>query len=139
MASGDVMLESAGRPARSAVWIGRIISALPVLALAFSAVLKIHRSPEMLQFWTGKFGYPESAATPIGVVELLCAALYAIPQTAVLGGALVSAYFGAAVATHVRVGDPFTIPVVLGVLVWIGLWLRDDRLRAVFPFRHLTR
>jgi DoxX-like family len=139
MASTDIMLEDTPRPARSAIWIGRILSALPVLALAFSAVLKIHRSPEMLQFWTGKFGYPESAATPIGAVELLCAALYAIPQTAVLGAALVSAYFGAAVATHVRVGDPFLIPIVLGVLVWIGLWLRDERLRAIFPFRRLAR
>jgi DoxX-like family len=139
MATTDVTLDATARPARSAIWIGRIVSALPVLALAFSAVLKIHRSPEMLQFWTGKFGYAERTATPIGVVELLCAVLYVIPQTAALGAALVTAYFGAAVATHVRVGDPFAIPVVLGVLVWIGLWLRDERIRSVFPFRRVVR
>ena len=66
---------------------------------------------------------------------LTCAILYAIPQTSVLGAILATAYLGGAVATHVRVGQEFAVPVILGVLFWAGLFLRDSRLRAQLPFR----
>lgn len=62
--------------------------------------------------------------------------LYAVPRTAVLGAVLVTAYLGGAVATHVRAGEPFSIPIVIGVLVWAGLYLRDARIRALVPLRH---
>ena len=71
--------------------------------------------------------------TPIGIVELLCVVVYLIPRTSVLGAILMTGYFGGAVATHVRVSDNFAIPLVLGVFVWVGLFLRDARLRELLP------
>jgi hypothetical protein len=83
-----------------------------------------------------KFGYPASLAPWIGVVLLLCTITMLIPRTAALGCILVTGYLGGAVATHVRVQDAwFLFPVVLGVMSWLGLYLRDPRLRALIPFR----
>ena len=81
------------------------------------------------------FGYPESLALSIGILELACTVVYVIPRTSVLGAILLTGYLGGATATHVRIGDPFFVPVGLGVLVWGGLFLRDDRLRALIPLR----
>jgi hypothetical protein len=69
------------------------------------------------------------------VLELFCAAVYVVPRTAVLGAVLLTGYLGGAVATHVRVGDAFIVPLLLGVLVWAGLYLRDERVRALLPLR----
>jgi hypothetical protein len=83
---------------------------------------------------TAKLGYPLSEVFPIGIVLLACVILYVIPRTAVLGAILLTGYLGGATATMVRVQDPwFLFPVVFGALVWLGLWLRDDRLRALIP------
>jgi hypothetical protein len=112
------------------LWTGRVISALPVLMLLMSAGMKLSHSPSFVEKWT-KFGYPEQLLSTIGVLELLCAALYAIPRTTFLGAILVTAYLGGAVNTHVRVGDPFVIPIVLGVLVWLGLYFRNAHVRAL--------
>jgi hypothetical protein len=84
--------------------------------------------------FTQKFGYPANTLVIIGILELTCALLYAFPPTAILGAGLVTAYLGGAVATHVRVGDPFIAPIFLGILVWLGLYLRDPRVRALAPF-----
>jgi hypothetical protein len=85
------------------------------------------------------YGYPERLLLPICIVEIVCAVLYAIPRTSVLGAILLTGYFGGATATHVRVGDPvFFVPVFLGVLVWGGLYLRDGRLRGLIPLRSQT-
>jgi len=119
-------------------WLGRVLSALPVLMLLSSSAFKLSHAPEFVRTWTDKFGYPENALTPIGVVELLCTVLYVIPRTSVLGALLLTAYLGGAVTTHVRVADPFAIPIVLGILVWAGLYLRDDRLRSLLPLRQPT-
>jgi len=75
------------------------------------------------------------SALPLGIVELTCAAIYAFPPTAVLGAILLTGYLGGATATHVRVGDLFHMPILVGVLVWLGLYLRDGRLRAIVPWR----
>src|SRR5205085_1189623 len=80
-------------------------------------------------------GYHEGLALGIGVLELVCTAVYMIPGTAVLGAVLLTGYLGGATATHVRVGEPFYAPVLLGVLLWFGLFLRDARLRALLPLR----
>jgi hypothetical protein len=73
---------------------------------------------------------------PLGAIEICCALLYAIPRTAVLGAVLLTGYLGGAIATHVRVGDPsFVTPLVLGMIAWAGLYLRDPRLRALLPLR----
>ena len=116
-------------------WTGRVLSALPVLMMVFSGFMKLTHAPGFVASWTEKFGWPESSLTAIGVLELVCVALYVLPRTAVLGAGLLSAYLGGAVATHVRIGDPFVAPVVLGLLVWAGLYLRDERVRALVPLR----
>ena len=123
---------------RAMVWIGRALSALTVLGLGFSAVMKFQRPPEVVDFFVNKFGYPEGSLFVIGVLEAACAILYAIPQTAVLGAILVAAYLGGAVATHVRVADPFISPIILGVIAWLGLYLREPRLRSLLPIRTRT-
>jgi hypothetical protein len=122
-------------PGRGAIWTGRVLSALPILMMLFSAFLKLSRNSNAAGMFSGKFGYPAETLFPIGIVELLCAVLYAIPQTAMLGAILVTTYLGGAVATHVRVGDVFVAPIVLGVFAWLGLYLRDPRLRALVPLR----
>lgn len=126
---------AAGSPGRGMVWIGRIASALPVVLMGMSAVMKLARAPNVLEGWA-RFGYPPSALLPIGLVELLCVVLYLIPRTAVLGAILVTGYLGGATATHVRAGEAvFVAPAILGVLAWGGLFLRDPRLRALLPLR----
>jgi hypothetical protein len=88
--------------------------------------------------WTTKFGYPESMLTAVGLLEIACTIVYLIPRTAALGAVLLTAYLGGAVASHVRVSDPFVIPIVLGVFVWAGLYLRDARVRELLPLRKIT-
>ena len=117
------------------LWAGRIISALPALLLILSGTMKIMRLPSVMQGFAHA-GIPESHAIPLGIVEISCAVVYLIPRTAVLGAILMTAYLGGATATNVRVGDPATVmTVLLGVLVWLGLYLRDERLRALLPLR----
>ena len=117
---------------------GRIMSALPVLLLLFSGIMKLTGMAAVLEGFA-KLGYPASLILGIGIVEIACVVLYVIPRTAVLGAILVTGYLGGAVATHVRIGDPFLSqalgPFYLGVLVWGGLYLRDERLRALIPVR----
>ncbi len=87
---------------------------------------------------TVRLGYSESVIIPIGIVLLVCTVLYLIPRTYVLGAILLTGYLGGAVATHVRAGEPlFSIvfPIIFGVLIWLGLYLRDDRLRRLIPLR----
>jgi DoxX-like protein len=115
-------------------WAGYVISALPVLMLVFSGVMKLFKPAPVVEGFV-RLGYPESLALGIGIVELACAILYVIPQTSVLGAILLTGYLGGATATHVRIGEPFFPPIVLGVLIWGGLFLRDARLRALLPLR----
>lgn len=123
---------------RKALWAGRIVSALPVLFLLMDGVMKLVK-PTVVVDATVKLGYAESTIVPLGTVLLVCTVLYVIPQTSVLGAMLLTGYLGGAVATHVRVGDPlFThvlFPVYMGILIWLGLYLRDIRLRALAPLR----
>src|SRR3954464_14788664 len=110
---------------RKVIWTGRVISALPVLLMVFSAVTKLMHAKMVLDMWEPHFGYPMSTLVPIGILELVCALLYAFPRTAVFGAAMVTAYLGGATATNVRVGDSWIMPVLVGVLVWVGLYLRE--------------
>ena len=118
------------------LWTGRILSALPVLMLLFSAVMKLAQPAPVLQEF-GRLGYQENVILGLGILELVCTVIYLIPRTAVLGAILLTGYLGGAIATHVRVGDPITnyAPVVLGILLWGGLYLRDERVRALIPLR----
>jgi hypothetical protein len=116
------------------LWAGRVLSALPVLVLLMSGTMIFVKPPGFAEGFA-KFGYPEHLALPLGIVELACTVLYVIPRTSVLGAILLTGYLGGATATHVRVQDAFFIPIVLGVFVWLGLYLRDPRLRALVPLR----
>ena len=121
-------------PSRKRVWAGRVVSAIPVLMLLMSGVMKLV-GPKMVIDGFEHLGYPARLAVPIGIVEIACTLVYVFPQTAVLGAILLTGYLGGATATHVRMGEPWFGPVVLGVLVGLGLFLRDARLRALLPTR----
>jgi hypothetical protein len=116
---------------------GRIISALPALFLIFDGIMKLVKPAPVVEA-TVRLGYRESVIVGMGIVLLACTVLYLIPRTAILGAILLTGYLGGAVATHVRVGEalfPALFPVVFGALLWGGLWLRDERLRALIPLR----
>jgi hypothetical protein len=122
---------------KAMLWAGRVISGLAIAMLIFSAVMKLARPTPVVEEFT-RLGYTtENIAVAIGILELACVIIYAIPQTAVFGAILLAAYLGGATATHVRISDPFFGPVIGGVLVWLGLWLREPRLRALVPWRKL--
>jgi len=120
------------------LWTGRIMSALPALFLLMDAVGKLVKPAPVVE-GTVQLGYPESVLLGLGIVLLGCTVLYVIPRTAILGAILLTGYLGGAVATHVRVGNPLfshiLFPVYLAVLIWGGLYLRDERLRALIPLR----
>lgn len=116
------------------VWVGYVISALPILGLVMSAYFKLAKHPEAIKGMT-QFGYPMDILVPLGVVEVTCTILYAIPKTSVLGAILLTGYLGGAIATHVRVSEAFTPPVIMGVMIWLGLYLRDARIRALLPLK----
>ncbi|HKV60677.1 MAG TPA: DoxX family protein [Candidatus Acidoferrum sp.] len=120
---------------KTKLWAGRILTALPAVLLLFSGVMKLMKPAPVVQGFA-HFGYPESLIIGIGILEVACTIVYLIPRTAMLGAILVTGYLGGATATNVRVGDPSSyITVILGVLVWAGLYLRDDRLAALIPLR----
>jgi hypothetical protein len=100
-----------------------------------SAIMKLTASRQILEGFVNTMGYPENTLVPIGLVELTVAVLYAVPRTAVLGAILVTGYLGGATATHVRISDVFVMPVLVGVFAWAGLWIREERLRALLPLR----
>jgi|ERR1700732_5258531 hypothetical protein len=120
------------------LWTGRIISALPALFLVMDGVMKLMK-PDFVVKATVQLGYPENVIFPLGIVVLVCVILYVIPRTAVLGAILLTGYLGGAVATHARVGDPLfshtLFPIYFAILLWGGLYLREERLRALIPLR----
>ena len=120
------------------VWTGRVISALPALALIASGIGKLTGSAQLVEGFK-HLGWPIEVAFCLGCVEAGCAVIYLIPQTAVLGAILMTGYLGGAVATHVRIGEyGMMVPaIVLGILVWLGLYLRDARVRSLVPIRSL--
>src|SRR5260370_20738141 len=108
-----VFMQSASEPAqvsKKMLWAGRIMSALPVLLLAFSAVAKLMKPASVVEGFV-RLGYPESLIFRIALLELVCAVVYAIPRTSMLGAILLTGYLGGAIATHVRVGEPLFRPV----------------------------
>lgn len=122
-------------PRRGMVWTGRAISGFVSVFLLFDGVARLVRFEPYVE-GTVKFGYPEHLASPIGLVLVAATLLYVIPRTAVLGAILLTGYLGGATASHVRMEDPFFLfAATFGVLVWVGLYLREPRLRALVPLR----
>jgi hypothetical protein len=120
---------------KKALWTGRVLSALPVALLLLSAVMKFAQPAGVVEGFK-HMGYSQGLAVPLGIVELACTVIYLVPSTSVLGAILLTGYLGGATASTLRVGDQFFPPVLVGVLVWGGLFLRDRRLRELIP---LTR
>ncbi len=117
-------------------WAGRILSALSILFLLFDAVGHLVVPSQVVEAFN-RLGYPIGLSRALGIIELICMAVYVIPRTAIFGAILLTGYLGGAVATHLRVRDPLfdtIFPIIFGVLVWAGLYLRDPRLRALIPF-----
>lgn len=110
------------------------MSTLPVLMLLFSGIMKLIKPPSVMEGFA-HLGYDESVTLGLGVVELLATLLYIIPRTSVLGAILLTGYLGGATATHLRIGEPFHMAILLGAFVWGGLYLRDERLRLLIPLR----
>ena len=128
-------LRGAGSVSTASVVTGWVIGLLPVLLLLFSAVMKLARVPSVVDGFH-KFGYADGVIRTIGIVELVCTVVYLLPQTAMLGAILLTGYLGGATATQVRIGDPtFFAPILCGILLWVGLFLRDPRLRVLVPLR----
>jgi phosphotransferase system glucose/maltose/N-acetylglucosamine-specific IIC component len=111
---------------------GWVLSGLLAVVFLPSALFKIAQPEGFIEEWSKT--YPASTAVPIGVTELAVFVIYLVPKTRYLGGLLMLAYLGGAVATHVHADDGrFFVPVVIGVVAWLGLYLRDRRLRALVP------
>ena len=116
------------------VWVGRVISVLLSLLFAMSAFMKLKGGAEVMQ-GMAHLGLPESLIMPLAILEISCVVIYLIPATSVLGAILLTGYIGGAICTHLRVGDPFFIQIALGIFVWLGLYLRENRLKALIPLR----
>ena len=118
------------------VWVGRVISVLVSLVFAMSAFMKLKGGAEVIQ-GMAHLGLPESLIMPLAILEISCVVIYLIPATSVLGAILLTGYIGGAICTHVRVGDPFFIQIALGIFIWLGLYLRENRLKGLIPLRTL--
>jgi hypothetical protein len=120
-------------------WTGLALSGIAILFLLFDSLGKLLKVAPVVE-GTAQLGYPESAIVPIGVILLLCVVTYVVPRTAILGAVLLTGYMGGAIATHVRVGSPLLthvmFPVYVSVLVWLGLYLRDPRVRVTLITNH---
>lgn len=121
-------------PGKAALWIGRVLSGLVSAFLIMSAVMKLSGAPELAAAF-GHLGVPLDMTRTLAVLELACVLLYALPQTAALGALLLTGYLGGAIFAHVRVGDPFITVLILGVVAWGALYLRDPRVRRLLPLR----
>jgi len=119
---------------RGRLWTGRVISVLVSLLFVFSGTMKLKGGPELSQ-GMAHLQLAESMVLPLAILELTCVAIYLIPPTAVVGAILLTGYIGGAMLTHWRVGDVFFLHVVIGILVWLGLYLREPRLEALIPLR----
>lgn len=119
---------------RRAVTVGWVITILVSLLFVFSAYMKFAGGPE---FDKGMehLELAKIPVIPLAILELTCAAIYLIPPTSVLGAILLTGYLGGTILTAWRVGDPFIVQIILGMFVWLGIWLREERLKALIPLR----
>ena len=119
------------------VWVGWALSGLSALLFLFSAFMKFKGGPDMDQAMA-HLGLPASMVLPLGILELTCVVIYLIPATSVLGAILLAGYVGGTIVTCWRVGDPFIINIVLGLVLWLGIYFREPRLKELIPLRRRT-
>jgi len=136
-ASSSLSGKAKGWP-RALVWTGRILTALNVAFLLMDAVWKLVPLAVVIEA-TRKLGYDVAVIRPLGVILAVSTLLHLIPRTQLLGIALLTAYLGGATATHVQSHTPFWFPVLMGVLLWGGYYLRSPQLRALFASREADR
>lgn len=124
-----------GRPSKGILWTGRVMSAIPVLLILFGSVMKLMKPPAVVQAFA-QAGIPEHLIVPVGLIELICVVVYSIPSTSVLGAILITGLMGGATIINLRIGNPaYLLTILLGMLAWGGLYLRDPRLRVLIPLR----
>jgi hypothetical protein len=135
-----VQVHDTTRLNRWRLWTGRILSLAPVLILLMSARWKLTHNPWYVGEWT-RIGFAPSALTGIALLQLACVVLYLIPPTAVLGTVLLTGYLGGAIAAYTRLGEPYPVlvPLSTALLAWAGIYLREERLRSLLPFRRNVR
>jgi hypothetical protein len=119
------------------VWVGWGLSILASLLFLFSAFIKFKGGPDMDQAMA-HLGLPASMVLPLGILELTCVVIYLIPATSVLGAILLAGYIGGTIVTCWRSGDPFILNIVLGLVIWLGIYLREPRLKELIPLRRPT-
>lgn len=116
------------------IWAGRVVSVVAILPFVPSAMLKLMAHPMVIEGMT-HLGLPRALILPLGILEMLCVVVYLIPRTSVLGAILLTGYVGGAILTHLRIGESVGLQIALGVLIWLGLYLREPRLRELLPLR----
>ena len=125
---------ASARALRWPLWTGRALSALAALFLAWDAIMKVLALPISVDA-TVELGFAADAVVGLGLVELICVVLYAIPRTAALGAILLTGWLGGAIAPHLRLGNPMAthtlFPIYVAALIWGGLWLRQARVRGL--------
>jgi hypothetical protein len=134
---GKAVDQTTEAPARWQLWTGRVVAALSVLFLLLDAAGKFIKPPQVVQACE-RLGIPIHLSPILGVLLTISTLLYALPRTAVLGAVLLTGYLGGANSIHLRAGSSLieiVFPAIMGVLVWVGIYLRDTRLRSVFPIR----
>lgn len=119
-------------------WTGRILTILVVPIFLMGIVMMLTKNPQAIEGMV-KVGWPASAVPTILTLEIVCLVLYLIPATSVLGAVLLTGYLGGAVATHLRAGESPALAVVVGVLVWGGIYLRERRLWELLPLRRAEK
>ncbi len=118
------------------VWAGWIVSLWPVFVVGMSAHWKLSRNPAYVKEFA-RIGWEASKLTLLACLQLGCIILYLIPPTAVLGCVLLTGYLGGAIAAYTRIGEPYPVlvPLSTSMIAWLGIWLRDGRLRELLPIR----
>lgn len=117
-------------------WIGWVLSIIPSLLLLMSGAMKFMPMTPEAEQGLQHIGWRADQVPTVGILEMAVVIIYLIPQTAVLGAILVTGYMGGAIATHLRVGDPFIVQAIIPIVFWLGLWLREPRLRNLLPLRN---
>ena len=120
------------------LWSGRVLSGLGALFMLFDGVIHILKITPVVDAFA-QLGFPLGASRALGVIEIICVAIYLLPSTSVLGAILLTGYLGGAIATQVRVGAPLfsttLFPVYVALFIWGGLYFRDERVRSLIPVR----